>query len=118
MKAIYKNILLTAFLTTLVGTLTFGQKMQFWTPNDQRALNRFETTKADTVPFEGMKVRVGGAFTQQYQNISHSNLLWGNESQTHHDKAGEPSKKADAPHADFFSGNAKTSFDNSIWLLF
>ncbi|WP_194775665.1 hypothetical protein [Pararhodonellum marinum] len=47
--------------------------MQFWRPYDQRGVNVFETGKADSVAYEGMRVRIGGHFTQQYQNISHSN---------------------------------------------
>jgi hypothetical protein len=47
--------------------------LQFWRPYDKRGLNIFETGKADTVEFEGMKVRIGGHFTQQWQNLSHEN---------------------------------------------
>lgn len=46
---------------------------QFWRAPDQRGINVFETGKEDTVAFEGMKVRVGGHFAQQWQNLSHSN---------------------------------------------
>lgn len=47
--------------------------MQFWRSYDQRGVNVFETGKADTVGFDGIKVRVGGHFTQQFQSLSHSN---------------------------------------------
>ncbi|RZS97096.1 hypothetical protein [Cecembia calidifontis] len=47
--------------------------MQFWRPYDQRGLNIFETGKEDTVAYEGMRVRIGGHFAQQWQNLSHSN---------------------------------------------
>ncbi|SDZ36351.1 MULTISPECIES: hypothetical protein [Rhodonellum] len=47
--------------------------MQYWRSYDQRGLNVFETGKIDSVGFEGMKVRIGGHFTQQWQNLSHSN---------------------------------------------
>lgn len=33
----------------------------------------FETSKDEVAPFEGVKVRVGGAFTQQFQALSHEN---------------------------------------------
>jgi len=36
-------------------------------------LNTFETTKTDTVPYDGLKVRVGGDFALQFQGITHSN---------------------------------------------
>jgi len=47
--------------------------MQYWRSYDQRGVNVFETGKVDSVGFEGMKVRIGGHFTQQWQNLSHSN---------------------------------------------
>lgn len=47
--------------------------MQYWRSYDQRGVNVFETSKTDSVGFEGMKVRIGGHFTQQWQNLSHSN---------------------------------------------
>ncbi|HEX6598160.1 MAG TPA: hypothetical protein VF034_02485 [Gemmatimonadaceae bacterium] len=40
---------------------------------DQRGLNVFESPKEETVPFEGFKLNWGGAFTQQYQNLTHQN---------------------------------------------
>jgi hypothetical protein len=52
---------------------TLQSDMQFWRPYDQRGINVFETGKADTVAFDGIKVRVGGAFAQQFQSLSHSN---------------------------------------------
>lgn len=47
--------------------------MQFWRPYDQRGLNIFETGKEDTVAYDGMRVRIGGHFAQQWQNLSHQN---------------------------------------------
>jgi hypothetical protein len=40
---------------------------------DQRGLNVFESPKEETVPFTGFKLNWGGAFTQQFQNITHQN---------------------------------------------
>jgi hypothetical protein len=40
---------------------------------DQRGLNVFESPKEEVVPFEGFKLNWGGAFTQQYQNLTHQN---------------------------------------------
>lgn len=51
-----------------------GQKgIQFHRPADQNGLNVFETTKNDTVEFTGLKVKIGGNFTQQFQSLSQSN---------------------------------------------
>jgi len=40
---------------------------------DQSGINVFEESKADSVPFDGMKVRWGAGFTQQFQNLKHEN---------------------------------------------
>lgn len=50
-----------------------GRDIQFWRPYDQRGINIFETSKEDTVPYDGLKVRLGGNFTQQFQMLNHSN---------------------------------------------
>lgn len=41
--------------------------------NDQRGINVFESPKNDNVPYEGFRLSFGGAFTQQFQGVSHSN---------------------------------------------
>lgn len=72
-----KKIIFTAI--ALIGFVVSGmaqglqRDMQFWRPYDQRGLNIFETGKEDTVAFDGMRVRIGGHFAQQWQNLSHSN---------------------------------------------
>ena len=48
-------------------------ELQHVRPADQRGLNVFEWPKDDTVPFEGMKLAWGGAFTQQFQGLGHEN---------------------------------------------
>jgi hypothetical protein len=40
-------------------------------PNDQRGVNMFETPKKDLVPFTGVAVEFGAAFTQQFQGLNH-----------------------------------------------
>jgi hypothetical protein len=47
--------------------------MQFFRPHDQSGLNIFETNKTDTVPFSGLKVRIGGGFSQDYQSLVDKN---------------------------------------------
>lgn len=49
--------------------------LQFLRPNNAEGLNVYETGKADTVLFEGIKVRIGGDFAMQFQAIDHSNDL-------------------------------------------
>ncbi len=42
-------------------------------PADQRGLNVFDPPKADAVPFTGFALSFGGAFTQEFQGLSHEN---------------------------------------------
>lgn len=52
----------------------FYGRPSYWNPYDQRGINRFETSKApDTIPFEGLRLRIGAGFTQQFQNLKHKN---------------------------------------------
>ena len=50
-----------------------SRDMQFWRPNDKRGVNVFEPTKEDSIEFEGLRVRIGGHFAQNFQSLSHSN---------------------------------------------
>ncbi|MEP6991148.1 MAG: hypothetical protein ABJA80_09485 [bacterium] len=40
---------------------------------DQRGLNVYESPKDEGAPFTGFKLSWGGAFTQQFQNLTHAN---------------------------------------------
>ena len=40
---------------------------------DKNGLNVFETPKDLNTTFDGIRLRIGGAFTQQYQGLSHEN---------------------------------------------
>lgn len=42
-------------------------------PLDQRGLTMFEAPKDDGVPFDGFKLNIGAAFTQQFQALRHEN---------------------------------------------
>ena len=48
-------------------------KLNYFRANDQRGINVFETSKESTVPYDGVKIAVGGHFTQQFQAIDHEN---------------------------------------------
>ena len=48
-------------------------ELQFFRPNNAEGLNVFEGSKADTVAFEGVKVRVGGDFALQFQGLDQTN---------------------------------------------
>ena len=47
--------------------------IQHFRPTDKRGLNVFESPKNDAVPYNGFKLMFGGAFTQDFQSLSHSN---------------------------------------------
>jgi hypothetical protein len=48
-------------------------QMQYFRPADRRGLNKFETTKDPGAAYDGFKLQLGGAFTQQFQGLGHSN---------------------------------------------
>lgn len=57
-----------------VGAALFFSSMMFaqFRPTDKTGINVFETPKVET-QFDGVKVTIGGAFTQGYQTLNHSN---------------------------------------------
>jgi hypothetical protein len=68
-----KTIILAIFC--LVSGVMYAQSgsMQFFRPYDERGLHMFETTKADTIPFEKLHVQVGGSFEQTFQTLRDKN---------------------------------------------
>ncbi len=66
---------LVAFMAMFVTTSLLAQQpeIQNFRPNDQTGINVFEPAKDLDTEFDGIKVRIGGSFTQQFQGISHSN---------------------------------------------
>jgi hypothetical protein len=49
------------------------QEINHIRPADMRGVNVFEPPKADEVPFTGFALSFGGAFTQEFQGLSHEN---------------------------------------------
>lgn len=49
----------------------FAGPLQYFSPNDQTGLNQFEAPKTTDVPFEGLRVRIGGSNTLQFQALDH-----------------------------------------------
>jgi len=70
-----RKILIVSVLVAGMTAPSLAQvkDLQFWRPNDQRGINTFETTKKDTVEWEGLTVRIGGANTLQFQALEASN---------------------------------------------
>ncbi len=76
--------MLLAFVLPLATTAQvvdkeFYGRPSFWRPYDQRGINVFETTKADTILFEGLRIRFGAGFTQQFQSLKSSNTAVNNQ---------------------------------------
>ena len=67
--------LLTIILAGLISLPVWGQQsdLQYYRYPDQRGVNVFEVNKLDTMGFDQLKVRLGGAFAIQFQSLSHSN---------------------------------------------
>ena len=66
-----------AIFTIMLMGLVFGASAQTtianFRANDQEGVNVFETPKETDAEFDGLKVKVGGHFTQQFQALDHEN---------------------------------------------
>lgn len=85
-KNLFRLAVLTAIVLPFVGSAQqspdkeFYLRPSYWRPYDYRGVNVFETSKAaDTIPFEGTRVRFGAGFTQQFQNLKSSNTADNNQ---------------------------------------
>jgi hypothetical protein len=72
-KGLKINIGLLAFGILPITLLAQQPKIANFRAYDKTGINQFETGKADSVPFDGLKVRWGAGFTQQFQNLKHEN---------------------------------------------
>lgn len=71
-KLVLKGFAAVAIAATLIPNLANGQTLQNFRSNSQKGALVFEAPK-DTVPFNGLKVQLGGHFAQQFQALNHSN---------------------------------------------
>jgi hypothetical protein len=68
------KIKLLLFFCFAAGVLKAQQEpLQYFRPNNKTGINIFEPPKNDSILFSGIKVRVGGNFTQDFQALSHQN---------------------------------------------
>jgi len=67
------KILYILFAAALFPLGLKAQEMQFFRPNNQQGVNVFETPKIDTVPYNGLKVKVGGNFEMAFQALRNFN---------------------------------------------
>jgi hypothetical protein len=63
-----------ALAVLCVGQVAQAQQpeIQYFRYRDARGLNVFETSKKNTVAYDGMALRIGGNFTQQFQALRHT----------------------------------------------
>lgn len=75
MKNPTKRMIFTSLFMLVFIVPQFAQQPDIghYRSPDRSGVNVFETFSADTVPYEGFRVRVGGNFTQQFQGLSHKN---------------------------------------------
>jgi len=74
---------LVLLLVSVLPLITMAQsekvsflRPSYFRPYDKGGLNVFETSKkADSIEFDGLRVRLGAGFTQQFQSLSHENNL-------------------------------------------
>ena len=77
MKTTIKIGLFSAVMLMVWSSSVMAQRsdIQYFRPYDQRGVNVFETSKEDTIGYDGLKLRIGAGFTQGYQSLKHSNGL-------------------------------------------
>jgi hypothetical protein len=66
------NLVLATLALTLSAASARAQ-IENIRPADQRGINVFENLKNDTLKFKDVYVKFGGAFEQDFQNLTHSN---------------------------------------------
>jgi len=72
-KIIFALFLALPFMSSAQEKLSYARP-SYWRPYDQTGINVFETTKhPDSIAFDGLRVRLGAGFTQQFQNLKHEN---------------------------------------------
>ena len=66
--------LIIIVLVSIYFSATAQQKtMQYYRPNNKEGLHIFENPKNDSSEFAGLKVKIGGNFTQDFQGLGHRN---------------------------------------------
>lgn len=73
MKAIFRNSIVLAALALGIGASAQNRNLDNYRQPDQRGVNVFEAPKDTVSTFDGVKVRVGGSSTLQFQALDHEN---------------------------------------------
>lgn len=67
------KLLAAALIVTGFTVQAQQEGIQYYRPLNQDGINMFESPANCDMEFEGLKVRIGGAFKQQFQALNHSN---------------------------------------------
>src|SRR5690349_24012658 len=69
------GLMLAMPLVTVAQTEKISyERPSYWRPYDQTGVNVFETSKKEyPVKFDGLRIRFGAGFTQQFQILKHKN---------------------------------------------
>src|SRR4051812_29588653 len=70
----FLNALLIAVVTAFSARAQ-QPSIQNFRPYDKHGLNIYETSKNDSVPFDGLKVRLGISSAFQFQDLKHENFI-------------------------------------------
>ena len=73
MKNTIKISAATFILSLIFWGTSFAQDLQNFRPNGKTGLSIFETPKDNSTTFDGIKVRIGGAYALQFQAMDHEN---------------------------------------------
>ncbi|SFE44706.1 hypothetical protein SAMN05518672_106154 [Chitinophaga sp. CF118] len=73
MKPVYNTLLLTVLLSPVTLMAQKQPRVTNLRSYDQRGINVFEDPKDTATTFDGLKVKFGAGFTQQFQNLKHKN---------------------------------------------
>jgi len=76
MKTFVKNFALGLSLFVMTATTVIAQQptINNFRPYDKAGIGVFESPKDKLAKFDGLKIRFGAGFTQQYQLLNHSNV--------------------------------------------
>lgn len=90
MKTFVSTLIFSLFLITVLVTESNAQEnrdLQYYRAPDQTGLNIFESPKEEGAEFDGVRVRLGGSNTLQFQALDHENA---GPFRTGTDEAGNP----------------------------
>ncbi|MDP4207739.1 MAG: hypothetical protein Q8928_02885 [Bacteroidota bacterium] len=91
-----KKTIIASLAAMLICGYAFGQNR----PYDKNGINVFETPKVEGPKYEGVKLKIGGSFTESWQALKHSNT--------------SPSAKLIGIKPGFNTANANLYFDTQL----